>query len=62
MAFQIPVLQPRLTPYELPVRPVGPSISDSGDCNLERKKLCTCPRGARGMDASQECSGPEAFI
>lgn len=38
------------------------SKSDSGNCNLERKKLCTCPRGAGGVDTSQECSGPEAVI
>lgn len=54
MAFQIPALQLLLTPYELPVWPVGPSKSDPGDCNVERKKLCICPRGAGGMHTSQE--------
>lgn len=62
MAFRIPALQLLLTPYELPMGPVGPSKSDSGDCNLERKKVCTVPRGAGGADTSQECSGPEVFI
>lgn len=62
MAFRIPALQLLLTPYELPMGPVGPSKSDSGDCNLERKKVCTVPRKAGGADTSQECSGPEAFI
>lgn len=60
MAFQIPALQLLLTPYELTVGPVGPSKSGSGDCNLERKKVCTCPRGAGGVDTSQECSEPSA--
>lgn len=62
MAFQIPALQLLLTPYELTVGPVGPSKSGSGDCNLGRKKVCTCPRGAGGVDTSQECSEPEALI
>lgn len=57
-AFRIPAPQLLLTHYELPGRgAVGPSKSDSGDCNLERKKVCTCPRGAGGADTSQEYSG-----
>lgn len=60
MAFRIPALQLLLTPYELPVGPVGPSESYFGDCNLERKICTRCPRGAGGVDTSQECSGPEA--
>lgn len=54
MAFQIPALQPLLTPYELPVGPVGPSESYFGDCTR-------FPRGAGGVDTYQECSGSEAF-
>lgn len=61
MAFRIPALQLLLTPYELPVGPVGLSESYFGDCNVERKICTRFPRGAGGVDTYQECFGPEAF-